>query len=58
MQTKKKASRRNGSREVGSPRVSRAQKKASENGQVAGLITSSARKIKPCKLLAIIVSVY
>lgn len=47
MQTKKKASRRNGSREVGSPRVSRAQKKASENGQVAGLITSSARKFKP-----------
>ncbi|GAU16641.1 hypothetical protein TSUD_325910 [Trifolium subterraneum] len=47
MQTKKKASRRNGSREVGSPRVSRAQKKASENGQVANLITSSARKIKP-----------
>ncbi|CAJ2668062.1 unnamed protein product [Trifolium pratense] len=47
MQTKKKASRRNGNREVNSPRVSRAQKKASENGHVAGLITSSARKIKP-----------
>ncbi|CAK8567170.1 unnamed protein product [Lathyrus sativus] len=52
MQTKKKASRRNGSRECVSPRASRAQKKVSENGQVvekkvADLITSSARKIKP-----------
>lgn len=52
MQTKKKASRRNGSRECTSPKVSRAQKKASDNSQVvekkvADLITSSARKIKP-----------
>lgn len=63
MQTKKKASRRNGSRECVSPRASRAQKKVSENGQVvekkvADLITSSARKIKPGKLSGIVVSVF
>ncbi|KAK7311989.1 hypothetical protein RJT34_10507 [Clitoria ternatea] len=51
MQTKKKTSRRNASQERGSPRVSRAQRKASENGRVvekkvADLITSSARKNK------------
>ncbi|XP_004502294.1 uncharacterized protein [Cicer arietinum] len=51
MQTKKKASRRNASRECNPPRVSRTQRNASENGQVvekkvADLITSSARKIK------------
>lgn len=51
MQTKKKASRRNASQECGSPKVSRAQRKASENGQavqkkVTDLITSSARKNK------------
>ncbi|XP_057431034.1 uncharacterized protein LOC130723907 isoform X2 [Lotus japonicus] len=51
MQTKKKASRRNASKECGSVRVSRAQKNLSENGQVvekkvANLITSSARKNK------------
>lgn len=57
MQTKKKATRRNASRESSTPtRVSRAQRKASENGQVvekkvADLITSSARKNKSCKLL-------
>ncbi|KAF7813607.1 CTD small phosphatase-like protein 2 [Senna tora] len=52
MQTKKKASGRNGTREHVSPRVSRAQRKASENGReveknVADLITSSTRKKKP-----------
>lgn len=51
MQTKKRASRRNASQECGSPKVSRAQRKASENGQavqkkVTDLITSSARKNK------------
>ncbi|XP_028772201.1 CTD small phosphatase-like protein 2 isoform X1 [Neltuma alba] len=51
MQTKKKASGRNGSPERVSPRISRAQRKASENGQevqknVADLITSSNRKKK------------
>lgn len=51
MQTKKKASRRNASQECGSPKVSRAQRKASENGRavqkkVTDLITSSARKNK------------
>lgn len=63
MQTKKKASRRNGSRECNSPKVSRAQKKASDHSQVvekkvADLITSSARKIKPRKLSVIVVSVF
>lgn len=51
MQTKKRASRRNASQECGSPKVSRAQRKASENGRavqkkVTDLITSSARKNK------------
>lgn len=55
MQTKKRISGRNASREHASPRVSRAQKKASENAQVADkkvpeLITSSARKQK-CGIL-------
>jgi len=59
MQTKKKASRRNGSQECTSPKVSRAQKKASDNSQVvekkvADLITSSARKIKPRKLSVVV----
>ncbi|KAJ4839476.1 hypothetical protein Tsubulata_023119 [Turnera subulata] len=49
MQTKKRVSGRNVSREVASPRVPRAQKKASENAQVSDkkvseLITSSTRK--------------
>ncbi|KAK4841236.1 hypothetical protein QYF36_001206 [Acer negundo] len=53
MQTKKKVNGRNVSRsEHASPRVSRASKKVSENGQVAEkkvteLITSSVRKQKP-----------
>ncbi|KAJ1391637.1 HAD-like superfamily [Sesbania bispinosa] len=56
MQTKKKASRRNASQECGSPRVSRAQRKPSENGQVdekkvTNLITSSARKNKSFSIL-------
>ncbi|KAK7280878.1 hypothetical protein RIF29_08424 [Crotalaria pallida] len=51
MPTKKKASKQNASQECVSPRVSRAQRKASEKGQavekkVADLITSSARKNK------------
>ncbi|KAJ6346968.1 hypothetical protein OIU76_003624 [Salix suchowensis] len=51
MQTKKRISGRNGPREPASPRISRAQKKLSENLQVAEkkvseLITSSARKQK------------
>lgn len=62
MQTKKKASRRNASRECGSPRVSRVQRRASENGQVVekkatDLITSSARKNKSRKL-PVMVSVF
>ncbi|KAF5741162.1 CTD small phosphatase-like protein 2 isoform X1 [Tripterygium wilfordii] len=49
MQTKKRITGRNSSREVASPRVSRAQKKPSENAQVAEqkvteLITSSSRR--------------
>ncbi|KAK9276107.1 hypothetical protein L1049_005638 [Liquidambar formosana] len=49
MQTKKKIQGRNSSREHASPRVSRSQKKVSENAlvtekKVAELITSSARK--------------
>ncbi|EEF47473.1 CTD small phosphatase-like protein 2 [Ricinus communis] len=49
MQTKKKLAGRNASREHGTPRISRAQKKASDNVQagqkkVTDLITSSARK--------------
>eukprot|EP00258_Populus_trichocarpa_P000837 XP_002299297.2 CTD small phosphatase-like protein 2 isoform X1 [Populus trichocarpa] len=50
MQTKKRICGRNASRELASPRISRAQKKLSENVQVAEkvseLITSSARKQK------------
>lgn len=51
MQTKKRVSGRNASRELASTRISRAQKKASENVQVSNkkaseLITSSARKHK------------
>ncbi|KAK7387581.1 hypothetical protein VNO78_28488 [Psophocarpus tetragonolobus] len=51
MQTKKKTSRRNASQERGSCKVSRAQRKVSENAQAAekkvmDLITSSARKNK------------
>ncbi|RYQ82954.1 CTD small phosphatase-like protein 2 isoform X1 [Arachis ipaensis] len=51
MQTKKKGSRRNATQQHGSPRVSRTQRKVSENGQaverkVADLITSSCRKNK------------
>ncbi|XP_014493803.1 CTD small phosphatase-like protein 2 isoform X1 [Vigna radiata var. radiata] len=51
MQTKKKTSRRNASQERGSPKVSRSQRKVSENGRAAqkkvtDLITSSARKNK------------
>lgn len=54
MQTKKKTSRRNASQERGSPKVSRAQRKVSQNGQAAekkvtDLITSSARKNKSRK---------
>ncbi|XP_027334871.1 CTD small phosphatase-like protein 2 isoform X2 [Abrus precatorius] len=52
MQTRKKAFRRNANKECGSPRVSRAQRKVSENvraaeKKVTDLITSSARKSKP-----------
>lgn len=51
MQTKKKAGGRSASREHASPRVSRIQKKYSENVQteekkVSELITSSARKTR------------
>ncbi|ESW35749.1 hypothetical protein PHAVU_001G261600 [Phaseolus vulgaris] len=51
MQAKKKTSRRNASQERGSRKVSRAQRKVSENGgsaekKVSDLITSSARKNK------------
>ncbi|TKY47764.1 CTD small phosphatase protein 2 [Spatholobus suberectus] len=51
MQTKRKTSRRNAGQECGSPRISRAQRKGSENGRavekkVSDLITSSARKNK------------
>jgi len=54
MQAKKKTSRRNASQERGSRKVSRAQRKVSENGRsaekkVSDLITSSARKNKSCK---------
>ncbi|KAH1226896.1 CTD small phosphatase-like protein 2 [Glycine max] len=56
MQTKKKTSRRNASQERGSPKVSRAQRKVSQNGQAAekkvtDLITSSARKNKSLSTL-------
>ncbi|XP_054786045.1 uncharacterized protein LOC129292514 isoform X3 [Prosopis cineraria] len=56
MQTKKKASGRNGSHERVSPRISRAQQKVSESGQeveknVTDLITSSNRKKKPISTL-------
>jgi Dullard-like phosphatase family protein len=44
MQTSQKMSRRNRSRECSSSNISRAQTKASENGFVADLITSSGRK--------------
>lgn len=54
MQTRKRICGRNASRELASPRISRAQKKLSENVQVAEkvseLITSSARKQK-CNML-------
>lgn len=51
MQTKKKVTERNSAQELASPKVSRHQKKLSENGQIQGkkvteLITSSARKQK------------
>jgi len=54
MQAKKKSSRRNASQERGSHKVSRSQRKVSENGRsaekkVTDLITSSARKNKSCK---------
>ncbi|KAI9080889.1 hypothetical protein K1719_037198 [Acacia pycnantha] len=56
MLTKKKASGRNDSHERASPRISRAQRKVSENGQeveknVTELITSSNRKKKPISTL-------
>ena len=56
MQAKKRICGRNASREHASPRISRAQKKLSENVQVAEkkvseLITSSARKQKCNKVL-------
>jgi len=57
MQTKKKTSRRNArnaSQDRSSPKVSRSQRKVSENGRAAekkvtDLITSSVRKNKSCK---------
>lgn len=56
MQTKKKVPTRTSAREVVSPKVSRHQKKASENVQVQErkaneLITSSARKQRVRKLM-------
>ncbi|KAJ4710849.1 CTD small phosphatase-like protein 2 [Melia azedarach] len=57
MQTKKKVNGRNASREHASPRVTRAAKKVSENGQVAEkkvteLIASSVRKQKSISILS------
>lgn len=62
MQTKKRISGRNGPREPASPRISRAQKKLSENLQVAEkkvseLITSSARKQK-CSMLLLFLYIF
>lgn len=57
MQTKKKVTGRNSTRELASPKVSKHQKKVSENVQVqerkvAELITSSARKQRVGKFVS------